>query len=226
QQVVYKPNGMTLVLNLRGKEIEINTGLLGAFNVQNLLLVAGVLHAFGISHLDIAQSIEALITVPGRMQVVTTPISHGQPLPHVVVDYAHTPDALEKAIAACRQHATKDSRIICVFGCGGDRDQGKRMQMADIASQTADYCIITSDNPRYEDPMSIINMIENGMVSRDYGVEVDRADAIKKAIISASENDIVLIAGKGHENYQELNGTRYPFSDEVCARASLSEVVS
>ena len=132
--------------------------------------------------------------------------------PRVVVDYAHTPDALEKVLAALREHVS--GRLICVFGCGGDRDRGKRPQMGEVAQRLADHVILTDDNPRSEDPQQIVAEILAGMNERDgVHVEHDRAKAIGVSIAAATANDLVLVAGKGHEDYQEIAGRREPFSD-------------
>jgi UDP-N-acetylmuramoyl-L-alanyl-D-glutamate--2,6-diaminopimelate ligase len=146
----------------------------------------------------------------------------GKDAPAVVVDYAHTPDALEKVLNTLRE-VTEPSggKVICVFGCGGDRDRGKRPMMGTVASKFADVRIITSDNPRSEEPRSIIDAIAAGMQG-DYLVIEDRAKAITLAINNAKANDTVLLAGKGHEDYQEINGERQPFSDSEIAHRVLS----
>jgi UDP-N-acetylmuramoyl-L-alanyl-D-glutamate--2,6-diaminopimelate ligase len=146
----------------------------------------------------------------------------GKGVPAVVVDYAHTPDALEKVLATLREvTAPSGGRVICVFGCGGDRDRGKRHMMGTVVSRFADVRIITSDNPRNEDPRAIIDAIISGMHG-DYQVIEDRAQAITKAIAAAQPEDTVLLAGKGHEDYQEVKGVRHPFSDSEIAHRALS----
>jgi UDP-N-acetylmuramoyl-L-alanyl-D-glutamate--2,6-diaminopimelate ligase len=141
--------------------------------------------------------------------------------PLVVVDYAHTPDALEKVLQALRPVSEqRGGRLIAVFGAGGDRDPAKRPAMGEVVSRMADYAVVTSDNPRSEDPLAIIRAIETGMTGR-HEVEADRARAIERALAGAREEDVVLIAGKGHENYQEIAGVRRPFSDAAVARAAL-----
>jgi len=139
--------------------------------------------------------------------------------PTVVVDYAHTPDALEKVLASLREHAEAD--LVCVFGCGGDRDRGKRPEMGRIAARLADRVVVTSDNPRSENPEAIVSDILAGTGS-DVVVEMDRHRAIHHTIAAAGRHDIVLIAGKGHEDYQEIAGVRHPFSDAQEVRAALS----
>jgi UDP-N-acetylmuramoyl-L-alanyl-D-glutamate--2,6-diaminopimelate ligase len=138
----------------------------------------------------------------------------------VVVDYAHTPDALEKVLAALREVTA--GRLVCVFGCGGDRDRGKRPMMGTVATKLADACIVTSDNPRNEDPDDIIAAIVAGMQGWNYRIIEDRAEAIAQAIRDAEAPDTVLLAGKGHEPYQEIRGVKYPFSDIETAQRALA----
>jgi UDP-N-acetylmuramoyl-L-alanyl-D-glutamate--2,6-diaminopimelate ligase len=141
-------------------------------------------------------------------------------LPAVLVDYAHTPDGLENALSACRPFCA--GRLICVFGCGGDRDRGKRPQMAAIASRLADRVVVTSDNPRTEDPLSILNDVVAGIsAGTDLVVEADRARAIAQAVAAAEPGDLVLIAGKGHEDYQILGTTKIHFDDREEAERAL-----
>jgi UDP-N-acetylmuramoyl-L-alanyl-D-glutamate--2,6-diaminopimelate ligase len=188
--------------------------VLGRFNVSNALGVLGCLVARGIPFEHAAQLLAKLPPVPGRMQAVGE-----QPL--VVIDYAHTPDALENVLHALRPVAARrGGRLAVAFGAGGDRDPSKRPLMGEIAARLADRVLITSDNPRGEDPAAIIAEIEKG-ISGKHEVEADRAVAIEKVISQAQGNDVVLIAGKGHENYQEIAGKRTHFSDEEQARAAL-----
>jgi len=188
---------------------------LGRFNVSNALGVLGCLVANGISLEQGAGLLAKLPPVPGRMQVV------GQE-PLVVIDYAHTPDALENVLAALRPIAEgRSGKLAVVFGAGGDRDPTKRRPMGQIAGRLADRVVITSDNPRSEDPLAIISQIEKG-IDEDHDVEVDRARAIEKAVAKADPEDVLLIAGKGHETYQEIAGRRTHFSDEEQARAALA----
>jgi UDP-N-acetylmuramoyl-L-alanyl-D-glutamate--2,6-diaminopimelate ligase len=194
----------------------VRSPLLGRFNVDNLLAVAGALHAFGDAPTDIAEVLGALEPVPGRMNRLG---GDGR-LPLVVVDYAHTPDALEQALRSLRGHAT--ARLLCVFGCGGERDTGKRPQMAAIAESLADTVLVTDDNPRREDGDAIVADIVAGFTgTREVVVERDRRAAILRAIGQASADDIVLVAGKGHEPYQEIAGVRHPFDDMAVAREAL-----
>lgn len=211
----YHSQGVSGVIHSPWGEQEFACSLLGPFNLSNVLGVIALLGAWGFSLADILAQVEALVPVPGRMQIIT---GNG---PLVIVDYAHTPDALEQALKASRIHC--DGTLRLVFGCGGDRDQGKRKQMGEIASQFADQSVVTSDNPRSEQPEVIIDMIATGFDNKQrYIREADRAKAITLAITKAAVNDCVLIAGKGHENYQETNGKRIVFSDaDVAAKALL-----
>jgi UDP-N-acetylmuramoyl-L-alanyl-D-glutamate--2,6-diaminopimelate ligase len=194
---------------------ELHAPLLGRFNAANLLAALAALLASG-EQLDAACSALAHVEPPpGRMQT----LGGGGVQPLVVVDYAHTPDALEKVLAALREVAG-GARLICVFGCGGNRDRGKRPLMGEAASRGADVVWVTSDNPRHEDPEHIIDDILAG-VSGKPGIEPDRARAIFEAIGDARQGDVVLIAGKGHEDYQEIGSERLPFSDEAMARKAL-----
>ena len=190
---------------------------LGRFNVSNILGVLGCLLAHGQDMDSALASISTLPDVPGRMQRLG-----GSGRPIAVVDYAHTPDALEKALAALRPIAeAAGGELIAVFGAGGNRDPTKRPRMGEIASRLADRVVITSDNPRNEDPAMIIEAIRAG-VSIGHDVEPDRAKAIAAAIRNAKASDVVLIAGKGHETYQEIAGKRHPFSDVVVAEQSIA----
>lgn len=147
----------------------------------------------------------------------------GRPL--VVVDYAHTPDALEKALVALRPALAAGGKLVCVFGCGGDRDAGKRSQMGAVAAAHADRIVVTSDNPRSEDPLAIAQAVTRGVIDarhRGWTIDIDRHAAIAAAIADASKDDVVLVAGKGHETYQERMGERVPFSDAEEAGAALA----
>ena len=199
---------------------DLKTGLVGAFNASNLLGCLAVLLA---SDVALADALEALATMeppPGRMQRLG-----GGNDPLVVVDYAHSPDALEKVLTALKPAVMDDGELVCVFGCGGDRDTGKRPEMGRVVSTLADRVIVTSDNPRSEDPATIASAIVHGI--RDTGnrrwvVDLDRRTAINAAIAGANAGDVVLIAGKGHEDYQDANGVRTHFSDIEVAAAALA----
>ncbi|HSR65042.1 MAG TPA: UDP-N-acetylmuramoyl-L-alanyl-D-glutamate--2,6-diaminopimelate ligase [Xanthomonadaceae bacterium] len=195
----------------------VRSPLLGRFNVDNLLVVAGVLHALGGTPESIVAVLEHLQPVAGRMNRLG-----GGDQPLVVIDYAHTPDALEQALATLRAHGPR--QLVCVFGCGGERDRGKRPQMAAIAEAGADRVIVTDDNPRGEDGDAIVAEIVAGFERpRAAEIERDRARAIARAIGEAGPHDIVLVAGKGHEPYQEIAGVRHPFDDTAVARALLEQ---
>ena len=207
------PEGLAFELVEAGVSHAVASPLLGRFNIDNLLAVAGVLRALDWPLADVAAMLPRLAPVDGRMSRVGG--KHGQPL--VVVDYAHTPDALEQALASLREHTP--GHLTCVFGCGGDRDRGKRPQMAAIAEAGADRVIVTDDNPRSEDGDAIVADIVAGFGNPQAArVQRDRAAAIALALQGADASDIVLIAGKGHETYQEVGGRRLPFDDLAVAR--------
>jgi len=217
ENIVLDAGGIAFDLLLGDARFELRSPLLGRFNVDNLLAVAGVLHALGDAPEAIADTLAQLEPVAGRM----TRLGGDGVLPLVVIDYAHTPDALEQALASLRAHA--HGRLVCVFGCGGERDRGKRPQMAAIAERGADRVIVTDDNPRSEDGDGIVAEIMAGFAdAATVIVERDRAAAIARAIGAAGPGDIVLIAGKGHEPYQEIGGVRHPFDDVEVAACALS----
>lgn len=194
------------------------TGLIGQYNVSNMLGVLATLRTLGISLSDAVQICADLEPVPGRMQQIAVP---GQPL--VVVDYAHTPDALEQALKGLQPVAqARGGQLHCVFGCGGNRDATKRPLMGQAAQRQADVVWVTSDNPRGEAPEAIVQHIVDGMQAQDMHVQVDRTQAITQAIAQAAPRDVVLLAGKGHEDYQEIMGVKYPFLDMDKARAALA----
>lgn len=208
-------------------EAQIVTRLLGAHNVSNLLLVAGVLYQLGLPFAQIARELAATDPVDGRLQTVepvaqSTQADAGRG-PLVVVDYAHTPDALSRALSALRAVATaRAGRLVCLFGCGGERDPGKRPVMGRIAADLADHVVVSSDNPRTESPEAIVEQILTGIpdtVCPD--VQVDRARAIMQTIWAAAPDDVVLLAGKGHETYQDIGGEKLPFDDREWARLAL-----
>ena len=193
--------------------------VVGRFNASNLLAVIGALLAGDEALEDIAAVLRHLEPPPGRMQA----LGGGTNEPLVVVDYAHTPDALEQALVALRGAVTaRGGRLTCVFGCGGDRDPGKRAPMGAAAERHADTVVVTSDNPRGEAPQAIIDMILDGMATRPR-VEAERVTAIAGAIAAADARDVILLAGKGHEPYQEISGQRIPYSDFDAAAAALAQ---
>jgi UDP-N-acetylmuramoyl-L-alanyl-D-glutamate--2,6-diaminopimelate ligase len=214
--------GTAFQLDSRFGSAQVKIRLIGQFNVSNILGILGVLLAKGVAWQAAIDVIESLTAVPGRMQQLG-----GQDNPLVVIDYAHTPDALEKTLGALRPVAQqRGGRLWCVFGCGGDRDAGKRGQMGAVAA-TADQLIVTSDNPRNEDPGAIIAQIVEGWKSAQtpqlqMNVIEDRAAAILWAIRQSAKPDVVLIAGKGHEDYQEIKGKRLPFLDANHAALALA----
>lgn len=211
------PFGQRFNLILPNGRGTVDTSLVGRYNVANLLAIAAVLHDAGVSVQEVVRQLSGLTPPPGRMERLG---GDGQPL--VIVDYAHTPDALENALGALRPTAAaRGGRLCVVFGCGGDRDPGKRPQMGATAAALADRVLVTNDNPRREAPQAIIEQIVAGM--RQPEIEADRARAIRRAIGEADERDVVLLAGKGHESYQEIAGVRYPFSDVEQAQAALLE---
>jgi UDP-N-acetylmuramoyl-L-alanyl-D-glutamate--2,6-diaminopimelate ligase len=194
----------------------VESPLLGRFNIDNLLAVAGALRALGWTLPEIGSVLSRLTPVDGRMSRVGG--TEHQPL--VVVDYAHTPDALEQSLASLREHTP--GRLTCVFGCGGERDKGKRPQMAAIAEKRADRVIVTDDNPRGEDGDAIVADIRAGFARPAAVVfERNRLAAISQALAEARPGDVVLVAGKGHEAYQEVAGVRHPFDDLAVARELL-----
>ena len=196
---------------------EVRAGVLGAFNVSNLLAVLATLVAAGLSFDDAVAAIATLEPVPGRLEKVG-----GGSMPLVVVDYAHTPDALEKALEALRPAVAAGHKLACVFGCGGDRDPGKRPLMGGVAARLADQVVVTSDNPRSEAPAAIIAQVMAGVRGKAEAIE-DRQVAIFSAVHQATAGDVVLLAGKGHETYQEIAGVRHPFDDREVARAALAD---
>lgn len=202
-------DGLRLTLDTPWGSIKLRSGLLGMFNAYNLVAAVTAAVQAGLPLETVADAAAALQSVPGRMEPLRSP---GAPL--VVVDYAHTPDALEQVASALRLQCS--GKLIVVFGCGGDRDPGKRAMMAEAVSRHADAAVITSDNPRSEDPLAIIADIEAGMTG-EYQCCEDRAEAISLAIRSATAKDCVLIAGKGHEDYQIVGSQRRPFSDSLQA---------
>ncbi|MBF6025898.1 UDP-N-acetylmuramoyl-L-alanyl-D-glutamate--2,6-diaminopimelate ligase [Lysobacter niastensis] len=209
-------SGIVFDLIVGDERHKIRSPLLGRFNVDNLLTVAGVLHALGESAQVIAQTLPQLSPIPGRMNRLG---GDGR-LPLVVIDYSHKPDPLQQALESLRGHLR--GRLICVFGCGGERDRGKRPVMAAIAEANAERVYVTDDNPRGEDGDGIVADIVAGFAHPERAVvERDRAAAIARAIAEAGPDDIVLIAGKGHETYQDVHGVLHPFDDTEVARAAL-----
>ena len=211
-------DGLGFIVAEGQERYPLQTGLIGEYNVANLLGVIAALRALGVPLVDAVQVCASLEPVPGRMERIAVP---GQPL--VAVDYAHTPDALAQALRALRPLVqARGGKLWCIFGCGGDRDASKRPLMGAAAQQGADGVVVTNDNPRSELPERIIHQILQGTIAGlTVMVEPDRAAAISQVLADAAPADVVLIAGKGHEDYQETAGERRPFSDMAQARAAL-----
>ena len=198
----------------------ISLHLAGIFNVYNALMAAGIAICAGVGPESIRQGLENVYAVPGRIELLDT----GTPY-RVILDYAHSPDSLENVLKAVRQ--TARGRMIALFGCGGDRDKAKRPMMGEIGGKLADFCILTSDNPRGEDPMVILDAIEAGIkpTGCEYTVIENRREAIRYALTHAEPGDVVVLAGKGHETYQEIKGVRHPFDEKVVVRELLEEIL-
>jgi UDP-N-acetylmuramoyl-L-alanyl-D-glutamate--2,6-diaminopimelate ligase len=193
-------DGISVKIKWNNQRSEINSKLTGRHNLLNVLLSCAIAISDGIPLETVKRGIETLNYVPGRFEIIG----------NVIIDYAHTPDALKNALLSARE-LTK-GKLICVFGCGGDRDRGKREEMGKIAQKLADYTIVTSDNPRFEEPMDIIRDIEKGC-KKNYEIIEVRPQAIKSAMELAGKDDIILLAGKGHEEYQEIKGKKIPYDD-------------
>lgn len=207
--------GLSMQVKTPQGEATIKASVLGRFNAYNLLAVLATLLTLNVGLKEAVDAVEKIKPVQGRMQQFG-----GGELPLVVIDYAHTPDALEKVLSTLKEQVCSEAKLVCVFGCGGDRDVGKRPLMGKIACNLADEVIVTSDNPRTENPTAIIAAIVSEMKA-GYLIEADRATAIRTAIQHAHQGDIVLVAGKGHEDYQEISGIKLPFDDALIAQATL-----
>ena len=200
-----------------GSRFRVQSRLTGKMNVYNILLSVGIAHALGISEEVIRQGILEAMPVEGRFES----IGDGQDI-RCIVDYAHTEDALKKSIEEAK--LITEGKVITVFGCGGDRDRTKRALMGHVADSLSDYVVITSDNPRSEEPEAIIHDIVKGIKSKDYSNIPDREEAIRYAVLMAEKGDTVLVAGKGHEDYQEIKGVRHHFSDREVLKKILKEI--
>jgi UDP-N-acetylmuramoyl-L-alanyl-D-glutamate--2,6-diaminopimelate ligase len=215
ENILHKIDGIEFDLRWQDRLQRVKVPLYGDFNVENVLAVSTVMLAMGISVDDATKRLSHIKPVDGRMERFG-----GNTDPLIFVDYAHTPDALDKVLSSMRKHCKQD--LWLVFGCGGNRDVGKRPLMGKIAGQWADHVVITDDNPRYENGLDIVNAILAGCGSSKVEVIQNREQAIQKAIIKAAANDCVVIAGKGHEQYQEINGVQLPFSDRQVVIGALA----
>ncbi len=218
-QLHFENTHFSFVANTPQGQAKVRANLIGRFNVYNVLAVLSTLLASNIALKDAVEAVAHIQSAAGRMQQLG-----GNNLPLVVVDYAHSPDALEKVLTTLKQQKTQGAKLICVFGCGGNRDAGKRELMGKIASDLADAVVVTSDNPRHENKRKIINEILQGMQG-NYLVEQDRTKAISVGIFAAKAGDIVLIAGKGHEQYQEIKDKKHYFNDIEQAQKALDSYV-
>jgi UDP-N-acetylmuramyl-tripeptide synthetase len=218
RDIGYSAEGLRFDVVEGAERHTLQTRLIGQYNVSNLLGVLGFMRALGVPLAEAVAACADLLPVPGRMERLNVP---GQPL--VAVDYAHTPDALDKGLQALRPLAAqRGGKLWCVFGCGGDRDPTKRPLMAAVAEKNADRVVVTSDNPRSEKPEAIISQVLLGLSHADcVQVEADRARAIAETVASAAPQDVILLAGKGHEDYQEVAGIKFPFSDQAHAQKAL-----
>ena len=214
KDLMLSPTGLVMTIESDWGCAEMHSPLLGRFNAQNLLACLAVMLVSGVALQDAVAALSTVKAVDGRMQTIG-----GNLAPLVVIDYAHTPDALEKVLMSLRE-LNSTGQIWCVFGCGGERDAGKRPIMGEIAMRLADRVMVTSDNPRGENPQEIIAAIRTGMNGLEQ-VEANRALAIAKVVASAKVGDVVLVAGKGHEDYQEIAGIKYPFRDLLVASQAL-----
>ncbi|SDY76154.1 UDP-N-acetylmuramoyl-L-alanyl-D-glutamate--2,6-diaminopimelate ligase [Evansella caseinilytica] len=208
--------GAAFTMTLGEEHVRVTMPMTGMFSVYNALAASSAAYLSGVSLQAIAASLSATSGVSGRFERVEV----NQPF-HVIVDYAHTPDSLENVLRTIREFAK--GRISVVVGCGGDRDKTKRPVMASIAGKLADYVYLTSDNPRSEDPLAILQDMEQGMSGSDYKVIVDRKEAIYEAIRHAETDEVVLIAGKGHETYQTIGGVNHHFDDRLVAKEAVKE---
>jgi UDP-N-acetylmuramyl-tripeptide synthetase len=219
EAIGYGDQGLEFDVCEGDERVRIATSVIGQYNASNLLGVIAAMRAMRVPLSEAVGACRALLPVPGRMERLA---ERGKPL--VAVDYAHTPDALDKALNALRPLASeRGGELWCVFGCGGDRDPTKRPLMAAVVEKNADHVVVTSDNPRSEKPETIISQVLLGLShAKCVQVQADRATAIAETVASAASRDVILIAGKGHEDYQEVAGVKHPFSDREHARAALA----
>ncbi len=216
KNILFDLNGTSFTIGYKDREYKADTSLVGDFNAYNACAAFSASHLLGIETDQILEGIYNTKPVPGRFEVI------GSGNKKVIVDYSHTPDSLEKALTAVRKIVLDKKPVYAVFGCGGNRDKTKRPVMGRIASEMADNVFITSDNPRFEDPMTIIEEIKSGILKKNFKVIENREEAIKTAIEKSEDNAVILIAGKGHEDYQEIKGVRNHFSDREVTEKYLS----
>ena len=212
-------SGVSFTLSLRNLHHErVHLLLTGMFNVYNAMTTAACALILGISLEDIRKGLESMVSVPGRVEMLDTKTPY-----RMILDYSHSPDALQNILRTVREFCR--GQLILVFGCGGDRDKGKRPIMGEIAGKLADYSILTSDNPRFEDPMAILAAIEAGIkpTGAKYEIVENRREAIRQAMEIAVGGDIIVLAGKGHETYQEIEGVKHPFDEKVVVSELLNE---
>ena len=212
-------NGVNFDVRLQGMHnLPVHLRMTGMFNIYNALAAASCAMILGISTDDIRLGLEHMESVPGRIEMLPTNTPY-----RVILDYAHSPDSLENILKTVREFTR--GRVIAVFGCGGDRDHGKRPIMGEIGGRLADLCILTSDNPRTEDPMAILEAIEKGinLTGKPYEIIENRREAIRRAMTIAKEGDIIVLAGKGHETYQDIMGVKRPFDEKVVVQELLAE---
>ena len=216
-------NGSSCIFHTPHEKIKLFVPLVGEFNLMNAIQAITILYKLNFPLDELSRSLKSFSGAPGRMEKIEIVKNQNQLfLPTVIIDYAHTPDGLKKVLQSIRK--ISQGKLITVFGCGGDRDKSKRPLMGSIAAEFSDYVLITSDNPRSEEPQKIVNDILMGIKKNDQiKIEIDRFQAIKKAIDFAKKEDIVLIAGKGHEDYQILNDKVIHFDDRKIARKLLEE---
>ena len=213
-------DGVSFEIQLQGMHhIPVKLHMTGMFNVYNAMAAASCAMVMGIDAADISGGLAAITSVPGRIEMLPTHTPY-----RVILDYSHSPDALSNILRTVREFAKK--RVIALFGCGGDRDKGKRPIMGEIGGRLADLCILTSDNPRTEDPQTILMEIEEGIrkTGKPYEVIENRREAIRHAMEIAQEGDIIVLCGKGHETYQEINGVKHPFDEKVVVQELLQEL--
>lgn len=213
-------NGVSFELQLQGMHnLRVNLQMTGMFNVYNAIAAASCAMILGVPAEDIKRGLESVKSVPGRIEMLDT----GTPY-RVILDYSHSPDALKNILQTVREFTR--GRVIALFGCGGDRDHGKRPMMGEIGGRLADLCILTSDNPRTEDPMAILSAVESGIkpTGKPYVVIENRREAIRHALEIGREGDVIVLAGKGHETYQEIMGVKRPFDEKVVVQELLAEM--